>query len=164
MCVSDLFEFCAVAVHTIPDRKIFVWPWNEKARTKQKQQTNGNKAIWLVCRTDTNARGFRLVKRTLGWKNFMHANFLEINRYFALTSYSNTIGQSNNTLELHIRVFFSFSFFLFFEESMFWSFHPLADKTNNQHHFSRSYENRSSFSYSVNIASGLPSKRTSKVR
>ena len=30
---------------------------------------------------------------------------------------------------------------------MFWSFHPLADKTNNEHlwngHFSRSYENRS---------------------
>ena len=158
MCVSDLFEFCAVAVLTIPDRKIFVWPWNEKARTKQKQQTNGNKAIWLVCRTDTNARGFRLVKRTLGWKNFMHANFLEINRYFALTSYSNTIGQSNNTFS---KVGFSLREN---EESMFWSFHPLADKTNNQHHFSRSYENRSSFSYSVNIASGLPSKRTSKVR
>ena len=32
------------------------------------------------------------------------------------------------------------------EEAMFWSFHPLADKTNNDYyrnHFSRSYENRS---------------------
>ena len=34
------------------------------------------------------------------------------------------------------------------EEAMFWSFHPVADKTNNEHlpsarnHFSRSYENR----------------------
>ena len=81
-------------------RAIFVWPWNENARTKQKQQTNGNRAIWLVYRTDTNARGFWLVKRTLGWKNFMPENFLEINRYFALTSYCNTIGQSNNAFSI----------------------------------------------------------------
>ena len=106
---------------TWTDRAIFVWPWNENAQTKQKQQTNGNRAIWLVYRTDTNARGFWLVKRTLGWKNFVPENFLEINRYFALTSYYNTVGllqgfpwQKN-------------------EESTFWSFHPLADKTNNKH-------------------------------
>ena len=49
------------------NRAIFVWPWNENARTKQKQQTNGNRAIWLVYRMDTNACGFWLVKRTLGW-------------------------------------------------------------------------------------------------
>ena len=106
---------------------IFVWPWNENARTKQKQQTNGNRAIWLVYRTDTNARGLWLVKRTLGWKNFMPENFLEINRYFALTSYCNTIGQSNNA--------FSILGFLWWEneEAMFWSFHPLVDKTSNEH-------------------------------
>ena len=51
-------------------RAFFAWPWNENARTKQKQQTNGNRWIWLLCQgTDTNARGFWLVKRTLGWKN-----------------------------------------------------------------------------------------------
>ena len=82
------------------NRAIFAWPWNENARTKQKQQTNGNRAIWLVYRTDTNARGYCLVKRTLGWKNFMPENFLEINRYFALTSYCNTIGQSNNAFSI----------------------------------------------------------------
>ena len=82
------------------NRAIFVWPWTENARTKQKQQTNGNRAIWLVYRTVTNARGFWLVKRTLGWKNFMPKNFLEINRYFALTSYCNTIGQSNNAFSI----------------------------------------------------------------
>ena len=81
-------------------RAIFVWPWNENAWTKQKQQTNRNRAIWLVYRTDTNARGFWLVKRTLGWKNFMLENFLEINRYFALTSYCNTIGSSNNAFSI----------------------------------------------------------------
>ena len=81
-------------------RAIFVWPWNENAGTKQKQQTNGNRAIWLVYRMDTNARGFWLVKRTLGWKNFTSKNVLEINRYFALTSYCNTIGQSSNAFSI----------------------------------------------------------------
>ena len=75
---------------------IFLWNWNENAQTKQKQQTNGNRAIWLLYRTDTNVRGFWLVKRTFGWKNFMPGNFLEINQSFALTSYCNTIGQLNN--------------------------------------------------------------------
>ena len=40
--------------------------FNENARTKQKQQTTGNRAIALVYRTDTNARGIWLVKRMLG--------------------------------------------------------------------------------------------------
>ena len=79
---------------------IFVWPWHENALTKQEQQTNRNRAIWLAYRTDTNARGFWLVKRTLGWKNVIPENFLKINRYFALTSYCNTIGQSNNAFSI----------------------------------------------------------------
>ena len=81
-------------------RAIFVWPWNENAQIKQKQQTNGKRAIWLVNRTDTNRGGFWLVKRTLGWKNLMPENFLEFNRYLALTSYYNTIGQSNNAFSI----------------------------------------------------------------
>ena len=55
------------------DRAIFVWPWNENARTKQRQQTNGNRAIWLVYPTDTNAPGFWLAKRTLARVNKLHA-------------------------------------------------------------------------------------------
>ena len=81
-------------------RAIFVWPWNENARTKQKQQTSGDRAIWLVYRTDTNAPCFWSVKRTLCWKNFVPENSLEINRYFALTSYCNTIGQSYNAFSI----------------------------------------------------------------
>ena len=41
---------------------IFVWPCIariENAQTKQKQQTNGKRAIWLVYGTDTNAPGAR---------------------------------------------------------------------------------------------------------
>ena len=60
-------------------RAIFVWPWNENARTKQKQQTNGNRTIWLVCRRDTNACSFCLViKRTLRLKK-LHAQELSRN-------------------------------------------------------------------------------------
>ena len=43
---------------------------------------------------------FWLVKRTPGWKNFMPGNFLEIDRYFALKSYCNTIGQPNNAFSI----------------------------------------------------------------
>ena len=52
---------------------------------------------------DTNARGFWLVQRTFGWRNLMPENFLEINRYFDLTSYCSTIGQSNNAFSRHTR-------------------------------------------------------------
>ena len=82
-------------------RAIFVWPWNENARTKQKQQTNGNRAIWLVYRTDTNARGFWLVKRTLGWKNFMPEE-LSRNRFDVILQHDWSIEQCL----LHIMVFF----------------------------------------------------------
>ena len=81
------------------NREIFVWPWNENARTKQKQQTNVNRAIWLVYRTETNARGFWLVKRTLGWKNFMPE---ELSRNEPILQHDWPIEQ----YLLHIRVFF----------------------------------------------------------
>ena len=32
----------------LENRAVFVWSWNENARAKQKPQTNGNRAIWLV--------------------------------------------------------------------------------------------------------------------
>ena len=96
-CLKD-DSVCCVMI--LVNRAIFVWPWNESARTKQTQPTNGNRAIWLVCRTDTNARGFWLVKPTLGWENFMPENFLEIKWCFALTSYWNTIGQSNDAFSI----------------------------------------------------------------
>ena len=95
----DEFSLFRIPLHCVLE-PIFVWTWNENARIKQKQQTNGNRAISLDYRTDTNARGLWLVKRALRWKNVMPENFLEINRYFALTSYCNTIGQSNNAFSI----------------------------------------------------------------
>ena len=81
-------------------RAIFIWPWNENRQTKQKKQTNGKGAIWLVYRKDTNARGFCFVKWTFRWKNSTLKNFLEINQYFALTSNCNMIGQFNNPFSI----------------------------------------------------------------
>ena len=126
-------------------RAIFVWPWNENARTKQKQKTNGNRVIWLVYRTDTNALGFSLVKLTLKWKNFMPENFLEINWFFTLTSYCNLILQHDWPIEqwlLHIRVHFGGKtkrpcFDLFTH----WLIKQIRNTYRN--HFSRSYENHS---------------------
>ena len=118
--------------------------WKHANKTETKK--NGNRAIWLVYRTDTNARGFWLVKRTLGWKNFMPENFLEINRYFALTSYCNTIGQSNN-------VFSILGFSLAGKRRGHVLFHWLIKQITNTYlnHFSRSYENRSNMLSNVRI-------------
>ena len=109
---------------------------------KTREQNRNNKrvrtAIWLVYRTDTNAGGFWLVKRRLGWETFIPENFLEINRYFALTSYCNKIGQSNYAFSI-LGLLWREN-----EEAMFWSFHSLADESNDEHlPRSRSYENHS---------------------
>ena len=118
-------------------RGVFLWPWNENAQTKRRQQTNGNRAIWLVYRMDKNAHGFWLVKRTLRRKN-LPENILEI----ALTSYCNTIGQLIEQCLLHIRVFFggktkSLCFDLF----MHWLIKQITNTYQN--HFFMLYENRS---------------------
>ena len=92
---------------------------------------------WLVYETDTNALGFWLVKRTLGWKKFMPENFLEINGYFALTSNCNTIGPSNNAFPI-----LGFSLAGKRRDHVF--IHWLIKQITNtyRNHFSRSYENR----------------------
>ena len=118
-------------------RAIFVWPWSENAQTKQKQQRNGNKAIWLVYRTYTNAPGFWLVKRTLGWKNFMPEE-LSRNCFDVILQHDWSIEQCL----LHIRVFFggktkSPCFVLLIH----WLIKQITNTCWN--HFSRSYENRS---------------------
>ena len=126
-CSATLVKRIARQEYLHGVRAIFVWPWNE------------------------NARGFWLVKRTVRWKNFKLENFLEIYRYFALTSYCNTTGQSNKCFP-HTRVFFggktkipSFDLFV----------HWLIEQIMNtyQNHFSRSYENRSIISiYQANFS------------
>ena len=72
---------------------------------RKKQQTNGNRAIWLVCWMDTNARGFWFVKRTLGWKNLIpkdQSRNQPILRFDVILQRDWPIEQ----FLLHIRVFF----------------------------------------------------------
>ena len=86
-------------------RAIFMWLWNENAPTKQKQESNGIRAIWLVYQIDTNVHGFWLVNRTLGWKNFMPQ---ELSRNQRILRYD-IILRHDWPMEqclLHIRVFF----------------------------------------------------------
>ena len=126
---------CVIAVSFI-----FVWPWNANARTKQKRQTNGNRAIWLVCRTDTNLRGFWLVKRTLGWKK-LHARELSRNQPILRCD---VIQQHDWPIEqclLHIRVVFGKTKRPCFDLFIRWLTKQVTNTYRN--HFSRSYENRS---------------------
>ena len=98
-------------------------------KTREQNRSNKRTAIeqfdWFIERVQKSvASGW--LKGKLGWKYFMPENFPEIKRYFALTSCCNRIGKSNNA--------FSTLGILWREnkESMFWSFHPLAVKTNNE--------------------------------
>ena len=113
-------------------RAIFVWLWNENARTKQKQ-TNGNREIWLVYRTDTNAPGF--------WKK-LHAR--ELSRNQSILRFD-VILQHDWPIEqwlLHIRVFFGGKTKSpWFDVFIHWLIKQMTNTYRN--HFSRLYENRS---------------------
>ena len=133
--------------------KIFPWyysyfrmtlKWKRANKTENNKPTEIERFDWFIQRIQT-----RVVfdcQRTLGWKTFMPENFLEINRYFALTPYCNTVGQSNNAFPI-----LGFSggktkrpcFDLFI--------HWLIKQITNtyQNHFSRSYENRSMQKWSL---------------
>ena len=109
------------------DRAIFECPWNENARTKQKQQTNGKRVIWVVYRTDTNARGFCLVKRT---PRVNKRQARELSRNQPILCF-HVILQHDCPIEqclLYLRVFLSGK-----RRGHVWSFHSLADKTNNEY-------------------------------
>ena len=95
------------------------------------------RAIWLVYRTYTNVPGFWLVKRTLGWKNFMPEE-LSRNRFDVIPQHGWSIDRSL----FHIRVFFGGKTknpcsVLFIH----WLIKQIT--TTYRNNFSRTYENRS---------------------
>ena len=108
ICLSLFYfwEVKKVTVGKIDNYWVCMLEWfSYHLEMKTREQNRNNKiepniAICLVYRTDTKARNIWLVKWTLGWKNVVPENFLEINRYFALTSCCNTIGQSNNAFSI----------------------------------------------------------------
>ena len=95
---------------------------------KTREQNRNNKRTeierfdWCMKRIQTHL-GFGWLSERSGKQTSCPKNFLEI----SLTSYCNTMGQSNNA--------FSILGFLWREneEAMFSSFHPLADETKNEH-------------------------------
>ena len=95
-------------------------------KTREQKRNNKRTEIerfdWCMKRIQTHL-GFGWLSERAGKQTSCPKNFLEI----SLTSYCNTIGQSNNA--------FSILGFLWREneEAMFWSFHPLADETKNEH-------------------------------
>ena len=94
-------------LHNFLHKSIFSWPWNENSRTKQKQQTNGNRAIWLVYRRDTNARGFGwLSERSPGEKTSCPNHWILC--FDAILQHDWSIEQ----WLLHFRVFFGFDLFI----------------------------------------------------
>ena len=114
---------------------------------KTREQNRNNKRTeielfdWFIERTQTRVAFGWISEHSGEKKNFMLENFLEINRYFALTSYWNTIGQSNNAFSI---LGFSLAgkrrghaFDLFIH----WLIKQITDTYRD--HFSRSYENRS---------------------
>ena len=71
------------------------------------QNRNNKRTKELIQRIQTRLAFGWLSKRSGENNSVMSEKFLEIKRYFALTSYCKTIAQSNNTLYLfHITVFF----------------------------------------------------------
>ena len=66
-------------------RAIFVWPWNQNMQTKQKQQTNRNRPIWLVYQMIQTRMAFGWLSKRSGEKK-LHAQELSRNQYFTLTS------------------------------------------------------------------------------
>ena len=70
-----------------------------REQNRNSNQTEIERFDWFIERIQTRLACDWLSERS-GTKKFMLENFLEINLYFALTSYCNTIGQSNNAFFL----------------------------------------------------------------
>ena len=93
-----------------------------REQNRNNKRTEIERFYWCIERLQTRL-AFHWLSERSGKQTSCPKNFLEI----ALTSYCKTIGQSNNA--------FSILGFLWREnkESMFFSFHPLADETKNEH-------------------------------
>ena len=100
--------------------------WKRADQNRNNKRTEIERFDWFIKRIQTRV-AFGWLSERSGEKKFMPENFLEVNRYFPLTSYCNTIGKRT--------VPSPYKGFLWREneESMFWSFYPLADNTNNEH-------------------------------
>ena len=102
-------------------RAIFVWPRSENAQ-KHNKHTKIERFDWLIERIQTRvAFGWlseRSGEKTSCPRTVAPENFLEIHRYFAFDFILQHDGQSDNSSPY---------------KEFLKPFHPLADKTNNEH-------------------------------
>ena len=126
-CDRRRLLFFGVHIRLLTRCKILFHSWTvklffSKESFSLKSLMNIKRFDWFIERIQTHL-AFGWLSERSAEKTSCPKNFLET----ALTSYCNTIGQSNN----------AFSILGFLrrekEESMFCSFHPLADQTNNKH-------------------------------
>ena len=68
-------------------------------QNRNNKRTEIERFDWFIERIQTRV-AFGWLSERSGEKTSCPKNFLEINRYFALTSYCNTIGQSNNAFSI----------------------------------------------------------------
>ena len=95
---------------------------------------------WFIERIQTCV-AFGWLSERSAEKTSCPKNFLEINRYFAVTSYCNTIGQSNNAWVFFGVLFGGKTKSLCFDLFIHWLMKQITNTDRN--YFSRSYENRS---------------------
>ena len=96
----------------------------QRVRRIKKQQTDGNRMIWLVCRTDTNARSFW--KKSIDTSLWRHTATRLVNRTMH-SPYQRFLWREKSP---------------YFDLFMHWLMKQITNTYRN--HFSRSYENRSS--------------------
>ena len=121
-----------IRTEKVADSKTERLSYDLEMKTREQYRNNKRMEIerfdWFIEQIQTRV-AFGWLSERSGKKNFMPKNFLEINRYFALTSYCNTIGQSNNAFSI---LGFSLAGK---RRGHVWSliFRPLADKSNNEY-------------------------------
>ena len=85
------------------ESQIEQFSYDLEMKTREQNRNNKRTEIerfdWFIEWIQTRA-AFGWLSERSGEKNFTSKNFLEINRYFALTSYCNTIGQSSNAFSI----------------------------------------------------------------
>ena len=84
-------------------RQLKRFSYDLEMKTREQNRNNKRTEIerfdWFVERIQTRV-AFGWLSERSAKKTSCPKNFLEINRYFALTSYYNTIGQSNNVFSI----------------------------------------------------------------
>ena len=85
--------------NTLIERFSYDLEMKTREQNRNNKQTEIERFDWFIERIQTRMAFGWLSKRS-GEKTSCPKNSLEINRYFALTSYCNTIGQSNNAFSI----------------------------------------------------------------